>query len=64
MERCDMEGPEAALARLQSRPGMDATTSSLADDRLLTGPGSKSSIGRNDMALHLLGELDYRCATG
>ena len=50
----DAEGPEAALAWLQSRPGWTPRHRWLI--RLLMARVAEQ-YGRNDMALHLLGEL-------
>lgn len=55
MEKGDSEGPEAALAWLQSRPGMD-TPRHCWLIRLLMARMAEQ-YGRNEMALHLLGEL-------
>lgn len=55
MEKGDAEGPEAELAWLQSRPGMD-TPGHRWLIRLLMARVAEQ-YGRNDMALHLLGEL-------
>ncbi|WP_320729751.1 type VI secretion system protein TssA [Enterobacter roggenkampii] len=55
MEKGDTEGPEAALAWLQSRPGMDTPRHRWLI-RLLMARVTEQ-YGRNEMALHLLGEL-------
>lgn len=55
MERGDGEGPEAALAWLQSRPGMEAPRSRWLLRLLMARVAEQ--YGRNEMALHLLGEL-------
>ncbi|HEY2452102.1 MAG TPA: TssA family type VI secretion system protein [Scandinavium sp.] len=55
MEKGDSEGPEAALGWLQSRPGM-ASPRSRWLLRLLMAKVAEQ-YGRNELALHLLGEL-------
>ncbi|MBX4652841.1 type VI secretion system protein TssA [Klebsiella michiganensis] len=55
MEKGDAEGPEAALAWLQSRPGMDTPRHRWLIRLLMARVAEQ--YGRNDMALHLLGEL-------
>lgn len=55
MEKGDSEGPEAALSWLQSRPGMGAPRSRWLLRLLMARVAEQ--FGRNDMALHLLGEL-------
>jgi type VI secretion system protein VasJ len=55
MEKGDSEGPEAALGWLQSRPGMESSRHRWL--YVCSWPALQSSIGRNEMALHLLGEL-------
>lgn len=55
MEKGDSAGPEAALGWLQSRPGM-ATPRSRWLLRLLMARVAEQ-YGRNELALHLLGEL-------
>ncbi|EOX6949617.1 MAG: type VI secretion system protein TssA [Klebsiella michiganensis] len=55
MEKSDAEGPEAALAWLQSRPGMDTPRHRWLIRLLMARVAEQ--YGRNDMALHLLGEL-------
>jgi len=55
MEKGDSEGPEAALAWLQSRPGMDAPRQRWLVRLLMARVAEQ--YGRNEMALHLLGEL-------
>lgn len=58
MEKGDMEGPEAALAWLQSLPGMDTPRHRWLIRLLMARVAEQ--YGRNDMALHLLGELTTR----
>lgn len=58
MEKGDTEGPEAALAWLQSRPGMDTPRHRWLIRLLMARVAEQ--YGRNDMALHLLGELTTR----
>lgn len=58
MEKGDTEGPEAALAWLQSRPGMDTPRHSWLIRLLMARVAEQ--YGRNEMALHLLGELTTR----
>ncbi len=55
MEKGDSEGPEAALAWLQSRPGMDTPRHRWLVRLLMARVAEQ--YGRNDMALLLLGEL-------
>ena len=55
MEKGDSEGPEAALAWLQSRPGMDTPRHRWLIRLLMARMAEQ--YGRNEMALHLLGEL-------
>ncbi len=55
MEKGDTEGPEAALSWLQSRPDM-ASPRSRWLLRLLMAKVAEQ-YGRNELALHLLGEL-------
>ncbi|MCX8959048.1 type VI secretion system protein TssA [Erwinia psidii] len=55
MEKGDSEGPEAALGWLQSRPGMDSPRSRWLLRLLMTRVAEQ--YGRNELALHLLGEL-------
>ena len=55
MEKGDIEGPEAALAWLQTRPGMDTPRHRWLVRLLMARVAEQ--YGRNDMALHLLGEL-------
>lgn len=55
MEKGDAEGPEAALAWLQSRPGMDTPRHRWLIRLLMARVAEQ--YGRNEMALHLLGEL-------
>lgn len=55
MEKGDSEGPEAALAWLQSRPGMDSPRQRWLVRLLMARVAEQ--YGRNEMALHLLGEL-------
>jgi type VI secretion system protein VasJ len=51
----ETEGPEAALAWLQSRPGMDTPRHRWLIRLLMARVAEQ--YGRNEMALHLLGEL-------
>ncbi len=55
MEKGDRDGPEAALTRLQNRPDM-ASPRSRWLIRLLMARVAEQ-YGRNELALHLLGEL-------
>ena len=55
MEKGDTEGPEAALAWLQSRPGMDTPRHRWLIRLLMARVAEQ--YGGNEMALHLLGEL-------
>ncbi|GJL42786.1 type VI secretion system protein TssA [Enterobacter cloacae complex sp. ECC445] len=55
MEKGDSEGPEAALSWLQSRPGMDSPRSRWLLRLLMARVAEQ--YGRNELALHLLGEL-------
>ncbi|HEB4093839.1 TPA: type VI secretion system protein TssA [Enterobacter cloacae] len=55
MEKGDSEGPEAALAWLQSRPGTDTPRQRWLVRLLMARVAEQ--YGRNEMALHLLGEL-------
>lgn len=55
MEKGDTEGSEAALAWLQSRPGMDTPRHRWLIRLLMTRMAEQ--YGRNDIALHLPGEL-------
>lgn len=55
MEKGDSDGPEAALAWLQNRPGLASPRSSWLLRLLMARVAEQ--YGRNDMALHLLGEL-------
>lgn len=57
----DSEGPDAALAWLQSRPGI-TTPRSRWLLRLLMARIAEQTC-KNELALHLLGELDSRSAT-
>ncbi|OVZ78958.1 type VI secretion system protein TssA [Yersinia kristensenii] len=59
MEKGDNEGPEVAIAWLQTRPGMDAPRHRWLLRLLMARVAEQ--YGRNEMALHLLGELS---ATG
>ncbi|MBO1587961.1 type VI secretion system protein TssA [Yersinia wautersii] len=59
MEKGDSEGPEAAISWLQTRPGMEAPRYRWLLRLLMARVAEQ--YGRNDMALHLLGEL---AATG
>lgn len=55
MEKGDTDGPEAALTWLQSRPGIDTPRHRWLIRLLMARVAEQ--YGRNDMALHLLGEL-------
>lgn len=55
MEKGDSEGPEAALLWLQTRPGADTPRSRWLVRLLMARVAEQ--YGRNEMALHLLGEL-------
>lgn len=55
MEKGDSEGPEAALSWLQTRPGSDTPRQRWLVRLLMARVAEQ--YGRNDMALHLLGEL-------
>ena len=55
MEKGDSEGPEAAMAWLQTRPGADAPRQRWLVRLLMARVAEQ--YGRNEMALHLLGEL-------
>lgn len=55
MEKGDSEGPEAALAWLQCYPGMHSPRSRWLLRLLMARVAEQ--YGRNEMALHLLGEL-------
>lgn len=55
MEKGDSEGAEAALAWLQTRPGMDSPRSRWLMRLLMARVAGQ--YGRNELALHLLGEL-------
>lgn len=55
MEKGDSEGPEAALAWLQSRPGTETPRQRWLVRLLMARVAEQ--YGRNEMALHLLGEL-------
>ncbi len=55
MEKGDSEGPESALAWLQSRPGLDTPRQRWLVRLLMARVAEQ--YGRNEMALHLLGEL-------
>ncbi|TNV23008.1 type VI secretion system protein TssA [Buttiauxella sp. B2] len=55
MVKGDSEGPQAALDWLQSRPGADTPRSRWLTRLLMARVAEQ--YGRNDMALHLLGEL-------
>ncbi len=55
MEKGDTDGPEAALTWLQSRPGMDTPRHRWLIRLLMARVAEQ--YGRNEMALHLLGEL-------
>lgn len=58
MKKGDTEGAEAALAWLQSRPGMDTPRHRWLIRLLMARVAEQ--YGRNEMALHLLGELTAR----
>jgi len=55
MAKGDSEGPEAALSWLQNRPGMDSPRSRWLLRLLMARVAEQ--FARNEMALHLLGEL-------
>jgi len=55
MEKGDSDGPETALGWLQSRPGMDSPRSRWLLRLLMARVAEQ--YGRNELALHLLGEL-------
>ncbi|VTM10890.1 Uncharacterized protein conserved in bacteria [Raoultella terrigena] len=55
MAKGDSEGPEASLNWLQTRPGMDSPRSRWLLRLLMARVAEQ--FGRNEMALHLLGEL-------
>ena len=55
MAKGDSDGPEAALAWLQTRPGMNAPRNRWLQRLLMARVAEQ--YGRNEMALHLLGEL-------
>jgi type VI secretion system protein VasJ len=55
MEKGDSDGPEAALSWLQTRPGSDTPRQRWLIRLLMARVAEQ--YGRNDMALHLLGEL-------
>lgn len=55
MERGDSEGPEAALSWLQTRPGADTPRQRWLLRLLMARIAEQ--YGRNEMALHLLGDL-------
>ncbi|MBM1021659.1 type VI secretion system protein TssA [Enterobacter cloacae] len=55
MEKGDSDGPEAALGWLQSRPGMESSRNRWLLRLLMARVAEQ--FGRNEMALHLLGEL-------
>ncbi|CQD33884.1 type VI secretion system protein TssA [Yersinia mollaretii] len=59
MDKGDSEGPEAAIAWLQTRPGMEMPRHRWLLRLLMARVAEQ--YGRNEMALHLLGEL---AATG
>ncbi len=61
MERGDSESPEAALAWLQTRPGSDTPRQRWLIRLLMARVAEQ--FGRNDMALHLLGELTASAPT-
>lgn len=55
MEKGDRDGPETALGWLQNRPGMDSPRSRWLLRLLMARVAEQ--YGRNELALHLLGEL-------
>ncbi|WP_145603084.1 type VI secretion system protein TssA [Yersinia intermedia] len=55
MEKGDSEGPESAIAWLQTRPGLESPRHRWLLRLLMARVAEQ--YGRNDMALHLLGEL-------
>lgn len=55
MTKGDSDGPEAALSWLQTRPGIDSLRSRWLQRLLMARVAEQ--YGRNEMALHLLGEL-------
>ena len=55
MEKGDSDGPEAALGWLQGRPGMDSPRRRWLLRLLMARVAEQ--YGRNELALHLLGEL-------
>ena len=55
MEKGDSDGPEVALEWLQRRPGMESPRSRWLVRLLMARVAEQ--YGRNEMALHLLGEL-------
>lgn len=55
MAKGDTEGPESALAWLQTRPGLDSPRNRWLIRLLMARVAEQ--YGRNDMALHLLAEL-------
>lgn len=55
MAKGDTEGPESALAWLQTRPGLDSLRNRWLIRLLMARVAEQ--YGRNDMALHLLAEL-------
>ncbi|MDK9605814.1 type VI secretion system protein TssA [Lelliottia wanjuensis] len=55
MEKGDSDSPEAALGWLQTRPGMESPRSRWLQRLLMARVAEQ--FGRNEMALHLLGEL-------
>lgn len=57
----DSEGPDAALNWLQNRPGIISSRSRWL--LLLLMARIAEQTGKNELALHLLGELDSRSAT-
>lgn len=55
MAKGDSDGPEVALGWLQTRPGMESPRSRWLQRLLMARVAEQ--FGRNEMALHLLGEL-------
>ncbi|RSK65152.1 type VI secretion system protein TssA [Enterobacter huaxiensis] len=56
LERADTDGLDAALHWLQTRPGMDATKDKWLLRLLMARVAEQK--GKNELALHLLGDLD------
>lgn len=61
LEKADNEGLDATLYWLQTRPGTDATKDKWLLRLLMARVAEQ--YGKNDMALHLLGELDNSART-